>query len=148
MKHSWLFKGFLLLIMALSLGCGDDSNEIKKTIEANPETFDRIWFRGKAEVTRYELRQARYGQVHEGDAVLVFVTEDFLADKQVKKEHGKGKAGPVLKLNFTKKFNTGIYPYSLMTSTFTDINFDEQKAGHSQGLILGPGMVRPFLCTA
>jgi hypothetical protein len=32
---------------------------------------------------------------------------------------------PVLKLNATRKFYTGIYPYSIMTSTFTPVDPDE-----------------------
>lgn len=62
--------------------------------------------------------------MHPGEAVLVFVTEPFLAEKQVKLEHGDPAKGvTVLKLNFVRKFFTGIYPYSLMTSTFTPVDF-------------------------
>jgi hypothetical protein len=54
----------------------------------------------------------------------VFVTEPFLRDKQVKYEHGdKTNSLSVLKLNFTRKFYTGIYPYSLMTSVFTPVDY-------------------------
>lgn len=82
------------------------------------------WYAGKAELTRYTLSQARYGELHPGEAVLIFVTEPFLKDKQVKHEFGSGvKATSVLKLNLTKNFFTGIYPYSIMTSIFTPIDF-------------------------
>ena len=81
------------------------------------------WFDGKAEITSYTLLQSRYGQAREGEAVLVFVSEDFRKDKQVKYEGGDRKnVVPVLKLNKTKKFLTGIYPYSIMTSCFTPID--------------------------
>ena len=83
-------------------------------------SFERYWYQGKAELTRYALRQARYGDVHDGEAVLVFVTEDFLPKLQVKQEHGDAPdAISVLKLNAYRRFYTGIYPYTLMTSSFT-----------------------------
>ena len=85
--------------------------------------FNNYWYQGKAELTSFDLQQARYGEIHEGHAVLIFVTEDFWSDKQVKYEFGTKTKNvvPTLKLNFTKKFNTGIYPYSLMTSSFTPV---------------------------
>jgi len=86
--------------------------------------FGDYWYQGKAELTSYKLEQARYGEVHAGHAVLIFVTEDFSKQKQVKLDR-PGQSGDdkvnVLKLNLTKKFNTGIYPYSIMTSVFTPI---------------------------
>jgi len=85
--------------------------------------FSTYWYQGKAELTSYQLTQARYGEERDGEAVLVFVTEDFLIDKQVKKESStSAKATSVLKLNFIRKFPTGIYDYSMLTSTFSPIN--------------------------
>jgi len=107
------------------LGCGQAETQNIQWAPTNDKQFSDYWFQGKAELTRYALEQARYGQMHRGDAVLVFVTEDFLTDKQVKLEdYSKGKNGavPVLKINLTKKFNTGIYPYSLMTSVFSPLD--------------------------
>ena len=49
---------------------------------------------------------------------MVFVTEDFLPEVQVKADNYSKSNIPVLKLNTTKNFNTGIYPYSIMQSTF------------------------------
>lgn len=86
--------------------------------------FAEYWYKGVAEMNRFRLQQARYGQIHEGDAVLIFVTEDFLADEQVKLESEKGDrtAPGVMKVNFVKKFLTGLYPYSMMTSVFTPVD--------------------------
>ena len=94
----------------------------------DPQAFRKYWNQGKAELTRYSLKQARYGEIHNGESVLIFVTEPFLTDKQVKYEDGdKSKAIQVLKLNLTRKFYTGIYPYSLMTSIFTPTDFQKYR---------------------
>ena len=80
--------------------------------------FESYWYQGKAELSRYTLQQHRYGEVHEGDAVLIFVTEPFLPDLQVKHESGEHDSISVLKLNAYRRFDTGIYPYTIMTSSF------------------------------
>ena len=96
--------------------------------DPSAQEFRQYWYQGKAELTRYSLEQARYGEIHKGEAVLIFVTEPFLSDKQVKLESGKSPdAVSVLKLNLTKKFFTGIYPYSLMTSVFSPVDFQKQR---------------------
>ncbi len=85
--------------------------------------FHNYWYNHGAEITSFELEQSRYGEIHPGHAVLVFVTEPFLPDKQVKAdyEESRKESIPVLKLNFIKKFKTGIYDYSMMKSIFTPI---------------------------
>ena len=83
--------------------------------------FNDYWYAGEAEITSYQLDQSRYGENRKGTAVLVFVTEPFLADAQVKADQNNPTNVNVLKLNSTKKFNTGIYPYSIMQSTFYPI---------------------------
>lgn len=82
------------------------------------EDFKDYWYNGEAEITSYKLEQARYGEIKEGTSVLIFVTEDFLPDQQVKANNYDASNIPVLKLNMTKNFNTGIYPYSIIQSTF------------------------------
>ena len=89
--------------------------------KAHPD-FKTYWYQGKAELTRYVLSQARYGDLHGGEAVLIFVTEDFLPKVQVKQERGDAPdALSVLKLNAYRRFYTGIYPYTIMTSSFTPV---------------------------
>lgn len=89
--------------------------------------FDAYWYAGDAEISRYELSQARYGELRTGEAVLIFVTEDFRTDRQVKYEGGDRKnVVPILKMNATKKFSTGLYPYSIMSSVFTPIENNTQ----------------------
>ncbi len=116
-------------IMLIGCSHADSQNHVRDAdapAQAAPMTpvatdFNGYWHQGKAEVTRFALEQARYGQIHKGDAVLIFVTEDFLGKEQVKLESEPGGRAvvPILKLNCTKKFNTGVYPYSMMTSVFT-----------------------------
>jgi len=82
----------------------------------------KSWKSGKAEITSYQLEQARYGALHPGEAVLIFVREPFSRSKQVKLDRWDSAGADlvnVLKLNFTRRFNTGIYPYTTMLSTFT-----------------------------
>ena len=90
-------------------------------------SFGAYWHRGEAEITSYDLQQARYGELHEGHAVLIYVTEPFSKKKQVKLDDARAAgsdAVPMLKVNFTRKFATGIYPYSMMTSVFSPIAGD------------------------
>ncbi len=124
----------VLAIAALGVGCDRDASPSRPASSLDltdgapaPErfvkqygTFDSYWYQGKAELTRYALRQSRYGDVHDGEAVLIFVTEDFLPKLQVKHEGGESAdAISVLKVNAYRRFYTGIYPYTVMTSSFT-----------------------------
>ena len=79
---------------------------------------NKYWYSGQAEISSYQLQQGRYGETHEGKAVLVFVTEPFSPSKNTKSDYEAKDQVSVLKCNFTKKFSTGIYPYSMITSTF------------------------------
>tara|TARA_B100002051_G_scaffold265875_1_gene292333 strand:+ start:165 stop:1061 length:897 start_codon:yes stop_codon:yes gene_type:complete len=97
----------------------------KAAITATPRNiskeFKDYWYSGTAEITSYSLMQERYGEIREGTAVNIFVTEDFLPDAQVKANNASEENISVMKLNQMKNFNTGIYPYSIMTSTFSPI---------------------------
>lgn len=89
--------------------------------------FKAYWYAGDAEITSYRLEQARYGEIREGNAVLIYVTEPFLEGKQVKADNRNPDNIPVLKLNATKNYLTGIYPYSIMSSTFYPV-YNNQHA--------------------
>ena len=91
--------------------------------------FHSYWYDHGAEITRFELEQSRYGEIHPGHAILIFVTEPFLPDIHVKSDYkfSRLKSIPVLKLNFIKRFDTGIYDYSMMKSVFTPIPTEEQQ---------------------
>jgi hypothetical protein len=114
-----LLSALLILCLGSCLACTASATE-------DPD-FSGYWHQGKAEITSYDLQQARYGEVHPGHAVLIFVTEDFSRSKQVKLDDPEAAGDdrvPILKLNATRKFNTGIYPYSMMTSIFSPLAGD------------------------
>ena len=87
--------------------------------------FNAYWYDNKAELNRYELSQARYGEIREGEAVLIFVTEHHDPAKHLKTNNESGNDIPVMKLNHVRKFQTGIYPYSTMSSVFTPVNVSD-----------------------
>ena len=120
-------KLWILLFAVTSFNCStDDSVEYKSSLtELDREQFNQYWYTGMAELASYELIQLRYGEKRTGQAVIIFVTEDFSKEKQVKldfPEKNPEDKISVLKLNFTKNFQTGIYPYSMMMSVFTPID--------------------------
>jgi len=129
---------YIALLISFTQSCQDVKKEADKDIVHTEKSvklpekelsgdFKNYWYAGDAEITSYELQLARYGEIREGKAVLVFVTEPFLKDKQVKADGNNPDNIPVLKLNVTKKYLTGIYPYSIMTSTFYPVH-DNQHA--------------------
>lgn len=121
----------VLTVIGTIIACANHNSTKIETSEFNPqetqkklvlsEDFKNYWYAGNAEITSFELQQARYGEIHKGKAVLIYVTEEFNPDKQVKADNSNAANIPILKLNSTKKFNTGIYPYSTMTSTFAPL---------------------------
>lgn len=136
---------FLMIAATLFLwttSCVDKTKETKKDITLSQatekvvkpspkkkvsEAFKKYWYAGDAEITSYKLEQARYGEMRTGKAVLIFVTEPFLKNKQVKADGKNPDNIAVLKLNSTKNYLTGIYPYSIMSSSFYPVN-DNQHA--------------------
>ena len=117
-------KNFIYSIALIVLfGCGTSVSQ--EAVQRDPEAFNKYWYAGEAEITSYELEQARYGEIHKGTSVLVFVTEPFSRSKQVKLDNWRDQSPDnvsVMKLNMTKKFLTGIYPYSMMMSAFTPVS--------------------------
>jgi len=98
----------------------------KQKAEQPTDVFKSTWYAGKAEVSSYNLQQARYGEIRNGEAALIFVTEDFSTKKLVKLDEPDRTNDKirVLKMNMTKNFVTGIYPYSMMLSVFTPVAND------------------------
>lgn len=128
----WLIAGFVLQSTSCknktannNLAINLDTKTVEKIAPETPKTtpeFNKYWYAGEAEISSYKLEQARYGEMREGSVVLIYVTESFLPETQVKADLQDAKNIPVLKLNTTKNFNTGIYPYSIMQSTFYPVS--------------------------
>ena len=115
----------ILLITVLFTPNHVSSSETLSFGTYTPQEFREYWYSQGAEISRFKLKQSRYGEIHEGDAVLVFVTEKLNPTIQVKADQPGRENIPVLKLNAVRKFFTGIYPYSIMTSTFAPIDTDQ-----------------------
>ena len=117
-------KNLFILGLALLLFSSCNSTGRKAIDE---EQFASHWYQGKAEINAFDLTQMRYGEERDGNAVMIFVTEDFSKRKQVKVDDpsaaGKG-AIKVMKLNMTRDFVTGVYPYQTMLSVFTPVYDD------------------------
>jgi hypothetical protein len=130
MKYLWLFT---LILVFLSCDTKVSVKKDGKTIIGEDpmakledrhlsQEFKDYWYKGTAEISSYELSQARYGEMRKGTAVMIFVTEPFDKKDQIKADQSKQTNRPVLKLNATRDFNTGIYPYSIMSSTFLPLD--------------------------
>jgi hypothetical protein len=117
-RVSFIFLSVCLLIAACRTTGDTPASSLSPT-------FSAYWMQGEAEITSYTLSQARYGELREGHAVMVFVTEPFSRSKGVKLNDPEAAGTDrveVLKLNMTRDFNTGIYPYTVMTSVFSPIS--------------------------
>ena len=141
MKKTSLYPILILLLVAsLTLSCGESAPAGSAAPERNsvqeasiipakrsalksltPE-FKEYWYSGVAELNSYELDQARYGEIRKGEAVLIFVTEPFNTEKQVKADRKNSGTTSVMKLNRVRKFLTGVYPYSIMSSIFYPVS--------------------------
>jgi len=130
-----IFPATLLLLILIVNTTGRAGSDDATTAEAllvaayHPDKqFNDYWYNNAAELARYELKQSRYGQMHDGEAVLIFVTEHLDPEKHVKTFNEDGRDIPVLKLNHARKFYTGLYPYSTMSSVFTPVNLKENPS--------------------
>jgi hypothetical protein len=104
-------------------GFGDAPAASSQTASAPTfgDPFWAFWGDGKGELAGYDLTFPRYGQLRQGVAVTIFVTETFSNSLRVKSDpgrHPKSDEFPVMKLNLVRDFPTGIYDYNLMTSAF------------------------------
>jgi len=116
-----IIKNSLITLMIITVGCSGSNLETDRELSND---FKNYWFDGKAEISSFSLDQSRYGEQRDGHAVLIFVTEPFAPDRQVKLDNPDAASGiNVLKLNFVRKFTTGIYPYSTMMSTFSPLTY-------------------------
>lgn len=120
MKNIFLFVVLLLFGMFTLPNCRQGFQLKPKYLLSEEQKM--YWYENKAEINSYALIQARYGETRKGKAVMVFVTEPFSPRSFTKADFFKRSNIPVLKLNYTKNFETGIYPYSMMASTFFPVD--------------------------
>ncbi len=131
MRFSIILSTLSLLAVYLSThSCHPGSNHSGQTVlvanSLSNNSFADYWYKGEGELNTFELEQFRYGEMRKGEAVMVFVTEDFSKSKQVKLDNPDKHLGDkvsVMKLNHIRRFVTGIYDYSMMQSVFTPIDF-------------------------
>ena len=115
------YLSFVFILFSIQACSQQKQQEPYRQEHISPE-INKYWYGGKAEISSYDLKQARYGQIRNGTAVMVFVTEPFSLQSWTKADKESEEDISVMKLNFVKKFVTGIYPYSIMTSSFTPVD--------------------------
>lgn len=116
---------FLFLLFILAIACGKSPQSLSATSPAFMPSaeFSAYWNAGVAELSRYELTQARYGNLHRGEMLAIVVAEPFLTQKQVKADRSSGAADAVvLKAQLMRRFATGIYDYAITTTSFKPLN--------------------------
>lgn len=112
----------LAALCSMMLSCRAEAQALP--VPAYDGSFWAHWSDGKAEVSGYDLVFPRYGELRKGKAVAIFVTETFSDRDRVKADpgkHPKSDEVPVMKLNLVFDFQTGIYDYNIMTSTFVTL---------------------------
>lgn len=107
-------------------GCGGPA-PVRKAAPAavaapqfGPEFWD-VWGDGFAEVSTYDLVIPRYGEMRNGESILIF-----------SHEAGPTKGKPdfrdaVMKANWQKNFQTGVYDYSEMLSALLQLGGNGQQ---------------------
>src|SRR3989454_8081465 len=98
------------------------------------QAFWSTWGDGQAELAGYDLSIPRYNQPRRGVAITIFVTETFSNSARVKADPGKHPPSdefPVMKLNLVKDYQTGVYDYNEMTSSFVALQPVNGRAARS-----------------
>lgn len=114
----------LSVAIAGSPGCSGASQAGPAAATASP-AFWTAWGDGKAELSGYRVTTGRYGAPRDGRVVLIYVTEPMDRRVWIKDDAGDVPAAfrvNVMKLNYALTFQTGIYPYSVMTSVFAPVD--------------------------
>lgn len=114
------FISWLIVLGSVLLSCSAEKRLRPPKLGAE---FNRYWQQGKAELSRYALTQARYGNLNKGEMIVITVTEPFNGEKQVKSDAGQGVGvRQVLKAQTMRRFTTGIYDYAMTTTSFKPID--------------------------
>ena len=80
------------------------------------------WSDGNAELSGYRATVNRYGEMRPAEVVLIYVTEPMNRRTWIKDDDAPAPDRVnVIKLNASLKFQTGVYPYSVLTSVFSPV---------------------------
>jgi hypothetical protein len=104
------------------LACAGPPEGVDGPVAKVPSGFWDHWGDGRAELSAYALTTPRYGELRRGEAVHIWVTETFTHGQRVKSDGGHPDEYPVIKLNDSREFQTGIYDYDVMTSVFSRLD--------------------------
>ena len=109
-----------------------DATEAPAPSSGQSDAFWKHWSDGLAEIAGYKLTMPRYSEERAGYAVGIFVTETMDHQSRVKTDAPQdGSHYPVMKLNLIKDFQTGIYDYNTMLSSFVTLAAnDHLQVGH------------------
>ncbi len=125
MRNASLVTGLFAVGIGLAATLtGGGSSAAGPATTASP-AFWKVWGDGKAELSGYAIKTTRYGAPRDGRVVLIYVTEPADRRNWIKDDAGdvpKEERVNVMKLNNILKFQTGIYPYSVMTSVFAPVD--------------------------
>jgi hypothetical protein len=112
----------LILILLAGTGCPLAPDALPESRSADPHLFsgNPLWDDGRAEISAYDAIMPRYGTPRPFTAYHIVVKEDFSRSQLVKADpgHDPDDLLPVLKMNQVFEYQTGIYPYRQMLSTF------------------------------
>jgi len=114
------------------------ASSLPASLPSYDKAFWSTWGDGQAELTGYDLTIPRYNQPRRGVAVTIFVTETFSNSARVKADPGKHPVSdefPVMKLNLIKDYQTGVYDYNEMTSSFVALQPVNGRAAGSPSKI-------------
>jgi hypothetical protein len=95
----------------------------EQPVASASSAFWEAWGDGRAELSSYRVTEPRYGENRTAELVLIYVTEPMHRQTWIKDDNAQGTDRVnVLKLNYSLKFLTGIYPYSVMGSVFAPVD--------------------------
>lgn len=123
---SIVLTGALLFACGGAISCGAPAS--RPPLPARPRAsassaFWERWGDGNAELSSYRGTVSRYGAPRPAELVLIYVTEPLDRETLVKDDEVQPpRRVQVLKLNAALRFQTGIYPYSILTSVFAPVD--------------------------
>ncbi len=109
-----------ILSLGLLTACGHEGAAPEAASPPNAFAANALWDDGRAEIDAYEAAERRYDVLRPFTAYHIIVKEDFSKKQLVKADPGHDPADlvTVLKLNQVINYQTGIYSYHQMASTF------------------------------